>query len=384
MKFEFATATRIIFGPGASGKIASVARGMGNRALVVGGRSTERAEPVLRQLLDRGLTFERFQVLREPTVEMALDGVETARRGSCDFVIGIGGGSVIDTGKAIAALMANPGDIFDYLEVIGRGQPLTRVPASYIAVPTTAGTGAEVTRNAVLASTEHGVKVSLRSPLMLPDVAVVDPLMTHSMSPAVTAGTGLDALTQLIEPFLSAQTNPLTDGICREGMRRAAISLRKAWENGRDATARENMAVASLFGGLALANAKLGGVHGIAGPLGGMISAPHGALCGRLLPIVMAANLGGMKSRDSDNPILKRYEETAAILTRNPGAQALDGIKWLERLGRDLKTPGLKRLGLKKRDIPQAVEKSMQSSSMAGNAVTLTRAEVTAILEKAM
>ena len=284
MRFEFAAATRILFGPGTLQEVASLALGMGKRAFVVTGRSAERAAPLLEGLKEHRVESVLANVPGEPTTDLALAGVERARETQCDFVIGIGGGSVLDAGKAIAALMTNKGDLFDYLEVIGRGNPLAHPSAPYIAVPTTAGTGSEVTRNAVLASPEHQVKVSLRSPSMLPRLAVVDPELMYSMPPAVTASTGLDALTQVLEPYVSNQANPMTDGICREGLGRAARSLRRAYEDGRDAEARQDMALVSLFGGLALANAKLGAVHGFAGPLGGLFPAPHGTICARLLP----------------------------------------------------------------------------------------------------
>jgi len=221
MRFEFATATRIIFGPGALQNVAPLAADFGRRAFVVTGRTGERAGPLLEQLTQQQMTPVTFNVAAEPTTTLALAGVQQARAAGCDMVIGLGGGSVLDAGKAIAALLTNTGDLFDYLEVIGRGQPLARPPAPYIAIPTTAGTGTEVTRNAVLASTEHQVKVSLRSPLMLPRLAVVDPELTYSMPPAITASTGLDALTQVMEPYVSNQANPLTDALCREGMQRA-------------------------------------------------------------------------------------------------------------------------------------------------------------------
>lgn len=193
--------------------------------------------------------------------------------------------------------MANGGDPLDYAEVIGHGRPLERRSLPLIAIPTTAGTGAEVTRNAVIGSPEHRVKVSLRSPLMLPEVAIVDPELTRDLPPALTASTGLDALTQLIEPLVSCRTNPLTDALCRSGIQRAARSLRRAVEHGEDLVAREDMSLASLFSGLALANAALGAVHGLTGPLGGMFEASHGALCASLLPAVMEANVRALRHR---------------------------------------------------------------------------------------
>jgi alcohol dehydrogenase class IV len=253
-----------------------------------------------------------------------------------------------------------------------------------LAIPTTAGTGAEVTRNAVLASPQHRLKVSLRSPLMLPKVALVDPELTLDLPPALTASTGLDALTQLIEPYVSARANPMTDGLCVEGMRRAARSLRAAFENGRDAAAREDMAVASLFGGLALANAGLGAVHGLAGVIGGMFGAPHGAICAALLPRVMAANLAALRSRDPSNPALVRYEEVARLVTGRSSAQADDGVEWVGRLVSDLHIPKLGTYGLTSQHTADLVEKSKNASSMKANPIELTSAELAGVVEGAI
>ncbi len=381
MRFEFATATRIIFGPGTLQEIGPLAAEMGQRVFVVTGSSDERAAPLLAQLQQQGLETVTFNVSGEPTTTLALAGVQKAREAECDIVIGLGGGSVLDAGKAIAALRTNSGDLFDYLEVIGQGQPLTQPPAPYIAIPTTAGTGTEVTRNAVLASPEHQVKVSLRSPLMLPRLAVIDPELTYSMPPSVTASTGLDALTQVMEPYVSYAANPLTDALCREGIQRAARSLQRAYEDGNHVAAREDMAVASLFGGFALANAKLGAVHGFAGPLGGMFPAPHGIICARLLPHVMAANVQVLLAREPDSLALWRYDEIAQLLTRQATAKAADGVAWVQELCQALHVPPLAEFGLTENDFPTAVAKAQKSSSMKGNPIVLTEEELTAILQ---
>jgi alcohol dehydrogenase class IV len=299
-------------------------------------------------------------------------------------VIGLGGGSVLDTGKAIAALVTNPGNVLDYLEVIGKGQPLVNAPLPYIAIPTTAGTGAEVTRNAVLESTEQNVKVSLRSPLMLPRLALVDPELTYDLPPEITASSGLDALTQLVEPFVSVRANPLTDAICREGLQHAARSLRRAYENGADKEARQGMSLASLFGGLALANAALGAVHGFAGPLGGMLRAPHGALCARFLPLVMEANLRALEVRQPEHPALGRYDEIARILTGAKEATAQDGVKWVSEVVSALKIPRLSTYGMKPEDFQEAVQKTQKANSFKGNPIALNDKELTAILEQAL
>jgi alcohol dehydrogenase class IV len=384
MKFEFATANRIIFGAGTSQQIAEYAQGFGKRPLLVTGKNSSRAQFAAQKLEASGFTVTTFAITSEPSTDIVLEGVTLAREQACDFVIGIGGGSVIDGAKAIAALLTNEGEPLDYLEVVGKGQPLQNEPAPYIALPTTAGTGAEVTRNAVLTVPEHRVKVSLRSALMLPDIAIVDPELTYSIPPMVTAVTGLDALTQVIEPYVSHLANPLTDALCREGIRRAGQSLRRAYENGSDHDARKDMALASLMGGLALANAKLGAVHGFAGPLGGMFSAPHGALCARLLPYTMATNIHALQTRQPENPALHRYTEIARILTGDASATVQDGVHWLQSLCTDLQIPGLTAYGITSNDFPSVIDKSKNASSMKGNPIQLTETELTYILEQAL
>jgi alcohol dehydrogenase class IV len=384
VKFEFATATCILFGAGTLRQVGPLAAEMGSRALVVTGRTTARAAPLFDVLAAHRVDCVTFSITGEPTTEVARLGTERAREEKCDLVIGFGGGSVLDTGKAIAALLTNGGDPLDYLEVIGRGKPISKPAAPYIAIPTTAGTGAEVTRNAVLASPEHRVKVSLRSPLMLPRLAVVDPELTHSLPPDVTASTGLDALTQLIEPYVSNRANPMTDAICREGMRRAARSLRRAYAQGDDAAAREDMALASLFGGLALANAGLGAAHGFAGPIGGMFLAPHGAICARLLPAVMAVNVRAVKERLPGSEALRRYDEVAQILTGNARATAGDGVAWVEELGQVLRVPSLAAYGITPDDFPVLIEKSAVASSMQANPIKLTPDEMWEILTRVL
>ena len=384
MNFEFATATRIIFGPGTLSQVGPLAVEMGHRAFVVMGRTMERAKPLWDVLTEYDLDIATYNVSGEPTIDLVLQGVFRARASKCDVVIGFGGGSAIDTGKAIAAMLTNKGEPLDYLEVIGRGKKITQAPAPYIAIPTTAGTGAEVTRNAVLGSPENRVKVSLRSPLMLPRLAIVDPELTYGLPPALTASTGLDALTQVLEPYVSHLANPLTDTICREGLTRAARSLRRVYENGQEVTAREDMALTSLFGGLALANAKLGAVHGFAGPFGGMFPAPHGATCAALLPPVMAVNVQALQTRDPDNRALQRYDEVAQLLTGSDKATAADGVAWVEALCRDLQVPGLAAHGLTEAHFPDLIEKAQQASSMKGNPIQLTAEELGEILKWAL
>ena len=384
MKFEFTSPTKIIFGTGTLREAGAIAGEFGKRALVVTGREAGRAGPALKILGAAGVSAATFAVAGEPELSTIERGTAFARQENCTLVIGFGGGSAIDAGKAIAAMLANEGSLRDYLEIIGRGQALTKPSVPFIAIPTTAGTGSEVTRNAVLASPEHKLKVSLRSPLMLAKVALVDPELTYDLPPAATASTGLDALTQLIEPFVCSRANPMTDEICLEGIRRIARSLRVAFGNGQNQTAREDMAMASLFGGLALANAGLGAVHGFAGPIGGSFPAPHGAVCAALLPHVMSTNLRALRQRAPDGEALRRYDEVGRRLTGNSTATADTGVEWVHQLVADLQIPRLGSYGIKSEHVAELVRKSLQASSMKANPIALTPEELAETLRQAL
>jgi alcohol dehydrogenase class IV len=379
MRFEFATATRVIFGEGTAATLPELARTFGTRSLVVTGASTDRAAALV-----SALAAETFAVPGEPTVDLVRDGVRRVRDTACDVVISLGGGSAIDAGKAIASVATNGGEPLEFLEVVGKGRAIAVPPLPFIAVPTTAGTGSEVTRNAVLGSPEHGVKASLRSPLMLPRVALVDPELTYGLAPAVTASTGLDALTQLIEPYVSARANPLVDTICVEGIGRVAGALRRAYHHGADVDARRDMALASLFGGLALANAGLGVVHGFAAPLGGMWKAPHGSLCAVVLPHGMAANVAALRARAPRNPALERYATIARLLTGRNDARAEDGIDWVRGLCVEFNIPSLRIWGISEADLPGVVEKAARASSMQANPLPLTSQELLAVVAAAL
>jgi alcohol dehydrogenase class IV len=371
--FEFATAGRIVFGAGTFAQLDGIAAGYGKRPLIVTGK-----RPVA------GIAGTHFSVASEPTIALIREGVKAFRDAACDCVVSIGGGSAIDAGKAIAAAAANSRDLLEYLEVIGRGQPLESPPWPFIAVPTTAGTGSEVTRNAVLGSPEHGVKVSLRSPLMLPRVAIVDPELTRRLPPAITASTGLDALTQLIEPYVSWRANPLIDGLCLDGIRHASGSLLSAFSDGSDMEARNGMAYASLLGGLALANAGLGVVHGFAAPIGGMFDAPHGAVCAALLPAGMRANIAALREREPQNGALERYREIARILTNDPKAVPEDGAEWVRNFTVQLAIPSLSSYGIGDKDAAELAEKAGRANSMKANPIALTAAELEAVLRSSL
>lgn len=384
MQFEFATATRILFGKGKAAEAGAAALRYGKRALLVTGANPARAVTVSESLREAGVLRAGERVDGEPTVTWLREAAGRAREERCDVVVACGGGSAIDGGKAIAAMLANPGDPLDYLEVIGKGRPLPCSSVPFLAIPTTAGTGAEVTRNAVLGSPEHGVKASLRSAGMLPAVAIVDPALSLRLPPPLSASTGLDALTQLIEPLVCTRANPITDAFCREGLPRVARSLRRACAPGVDPDARADMALASLLSGLALANAGLGAVHGFAAPIGGRFPAPHGAVCAALLPHAMRANLRALSGRQPDSPALERYREAAALLTGNPAARAEDGLLWVEDLCGDLEIPPLGHWGVAAQDAPSLAAQAAQSNSMKANPIPLTALELEALLVAAL
>ena len=388
--FDFATAGRILFGEGKVVEVASIALELGRRALICcGNRSSgHRLFPLLEE---NRVAVEILDVRGEPGVEFVRQGAQRAREANCDLVIGLGGGSALDAAKAIAALMTNPGDPLDYLEVVGRSLPLRERPAPFLAVPTTAGTGSEVTRNAVLTAVEtgpvdgsRGMKVSLRSPWLLARAAIIDPQLTYSLPPAISAATGMDALAQVIEPYVSARANPMADLYCRDGIARAARSLPKVYQDGQDVLARRNMAFASLMGGLALANAGLGAVHGFASPIGGMFDAPHGAVCAALLPPVVAANAQALRSRCPEHPALERYRQIAEWVTGASGASVEDLAAWLNALRESLHIPGLSSYGIRSEHIAGLVEKGAIASSMKANPIQLTPEELAWILENAL
>jgi alcohol dehydrogenase class IV len=373
--FELAGPGRIVFGAGVAAQAAAALAALGaKRVLVVTGQSAQRAERVL---ASANVPCVSYAIPSEPTLAMVDDGRALAKDEACDAVVALGGGSAIDAGKAIAALAANDGDLLDYMEVIGKALPLLRPGLPCIAIPTTAGTGAEVTKNSVLASPEAKVKASLRSPHLLPVLALVDPDLLDGIPPAILATTGLDALSHLLESFVSIRANAFTLALAKEGMPRIARSLRPAFEQGLTAERREDLALASLFGGLCLANSGLGAVHGFAAPLGGMWKTPHGAVCAALLPAVMRTNVAALKSRALESSALGRYREVDHLL-----ASGGDGARWVADLGNSLKIPRLSAMGVRAEDVPLLVEKAKVASSMRGNPVVLTDTELTQIVHE--
>ena len=384
MDFAFATAQTIRFGVGKARELASfLDKGM-SRAFVVTGSHPDRYQPSLDLLAKNGIEIERYAQGGEPDIESIGEGLQAARAFEPDLVIGLGGGSAIDAGKAIAVLASNSGDLLDYLEVVGRGRPLENPSLPFMAIPTTAGTGAEATRNSVIGVPEAGVKVSLRSASMLPRWAIVDPELTYELPIESAAYTGIDALTQNLEAYLSAKSNPLSDAIAGEGLRRAGKSLRAACSETLNREAKADLCVASLCSGMALANAGLGAVHGFAGPIGGMIDAPHGAICGSLLLPVCRANFDTVRRRDPQGATARKFDEAARLLTGNPEAKGTYALAWLESLVQDLPLPNLSELGFDADQIPEAAEKALRASSMRGNPIELSKADLREILSEGL
>lgn len=375
--FTFATAGRIIFGAGVVAELPAILAGLGRRALVCTGSDPRRHAGVIDSLPGA----VAFPISGEPTLDAVRAGAAAAREHGADVVVGLGGGAALDAAKVVAALVANGGDPLDYAEVIGRGLPLSERSLPVVAVPTTSGTGSEVTANGVVTSPADKVKVSLRAPSMLPVVALVDPELTLAVPPAVTAHAGLDALVQCIEPFVSPFATPLTDGFCREGIARAGRGLRRAVEDGSDLAARTDMSLCSLLSGLALANAKLGAAHGLAAPLGGLLGAPHGAVTAAVMAAVSRANLAAL-AIEPGHPCLDRYAEVGELLTgrRDPEAFLDWFAETLDRFG----VPGLASHGLADDQIPDVALAASRASSTKGNPVRLPVAAFEDIIRASM
>lgn len=392
MRYEFATAGQIIVGPGSAAELTRQMESLGRRALVVLGRATmARSGPaaaVVEDLERAGLLVAHYVVGAEPDVALVEGGVQVAREVQCDLVIGLGGGSVLDTAKAIAGLATNEGDALTYMEVVGAGAPLQRPALPIIAVPTTAGTGSEVTRNAVVAAPQHRVKVSIRSPWLLPRLAVVDSRLTHDLPSDITASSGLDAVTQLLEAYVSRRAQPITDGMCLEGLAHARWALQRAYHRPDDAEAREAMSTASLLSGLALTNAGLGAVHGIAAPLGASYQIAHGVACAALLASVTEVNIRALARHEPDGPGLRRYAKVAEVLLGHAGATTTaalaDLLTLLRELVRDLGIPRLSAYAIDPSDISLLAMQAARASSTRANPVELELAEIEEAIGQAL
>jgi alcohol dehydrogenase class IV len=382
--FDLAVPADVRFGAGRVSEVPAALAGLGaSRVLVVTGRTTSRADAIRSALSKTGISSIPFGVATEPSIERVRAAMALLADAGCDAVLGFGGGSAIDVAKAAAVLATSGIDPLEHLEVIGAGRMIETGGLPCVAVPTTAGTGSEVTRNSVLSG--GGVKASLRSPLMLPKVAVVDPDLLVGLPSTTIAASGMDALSQLIEPLLCQRANPFSDALARDGIGRSARSLRRAYAEGmEDAAVREDLALASLFGGICLANSGLGAVHGIAAAAGARLAAPHGAVCAAVLAAAMEVNLRALRDRAPEHPALLRMAELATLLTGQPEADPEDAISWLQELTATLSIPGLASYRLSEDEIPAVVTAAQKASSMRGNPIELTDAEVTEIVTRSL
>ena len=384
VQFQLAIPGDIRFGAGRVSELPGALADLGaSRVLIVTGRTTTRADGIRSALQQAGISSVVLGVATEPSIERVRAAVDVILETRCDAVVGFGGGSPLDVAKAVAVLATSGTDPMDHLEVIGAGRPIERPGLPCIAVPTTAGTGSEVTRNSVLSGA--GVKASLRSPLLLPKVALVDPDLLVGVPKATIAASGMDALSQLIEPLLSQRANPFTDALARDGIQRSARSLRRAYQDGmEDAGVREDLAMASLFSGICLANSGLGAVHGLAAAVGARLAAPHGAVCAAVLAAAIEVNLHALGERAHDHPAVQRLAEVATLLTGRPDARAEDAIGWLQELTATLSIPGLATYGLDQDHIAEVVTAAQRASSMRGNPIELDDSEVTEIVTRSL
>lgn len=377
--FAFATATEILFGRGQAAQAPARVAALGRWVLLVHGRDPARSATLARDLTAAGCSVATFAVPHEPDMALIEAGLQAGA--GVQVVVAIGGGAVIDAGKAIAALIPATRPMLDHLEVVGQGLPLDHPPLPFVAIPTTAGTGAEVTRNAVIGVPEARRKVSLRDARMLPTLAIVDPALTDGCPRGVTLASGLDAITQVIEPYVCTRANPLTDALCRDAIPRGLAAIIRLMQ-AEDLQAREEMAWVSLCGGLALANAGLGAVHGLAGPLGGLTGAAHGAICGTLLPHVLVAN----RQAVIESALAARLDQVGQWIGAafgRPDALVADAARQLADWSRDSGMPGLDALGIDATARGAAAQAAASSSSMKANPAPLSVDDLDALMRAA-
>ncbi len=386
INFNFFTSSEIYFGRGKIKELPELCKRFGKKIFLLRGkRSFEENETIISifQELSKNFVIQEFVVLSEPEVEVVEEAVGIARDFKPDIIVSVGGGSVVDTGKAVSGLCTNEGYVIDYLEGVGKGKKIEKPPIPFIAIPTTAGTGSEVTKNAVISSRKLKFKKSIRHEYLIPKIALVDPSLTDKLSPEVTASSGIDALTQLLESFLSINSNPLTEAISLKGLELASKFLLEAYENGNNRKARDAMSLSALLSGMALANAGLGAVHGIAAALGGLFNIPHGVACGILLPSTFEVNLQSIIHKEGKEEKFQKFVTISKILTQStnetPDEIIRSAIKYLKDLKQKLKLPSLKDLGITESDIPQIVKES-RGSSMKTNPVVLSDEEISKII----
>lgn len=379
---------RVVFGPGSVQKLSALTRTYGTHALLVTGarslRATEHWHSLIVALKTNGITWVAIQVNGEPSPQLIDDAVRDLHHECFDVVIGIGGGSALDAAKAIAGLLKPGNSVMDHLEGIGPEFPYSGPATPFIAVPTTAGTGAEATKNAVLSvQGAEGFKKSFRDEKLVAEYAVVDSDLLASCPRDVIAANGMDALTQLLESYVSSRATPFTDSLAWGGMKAARNGLLEFYADTGDSEARNRMAYAAMVSGITLAQVGLGSVHGLAAPLGAFFPIPHGVACGTMVAAATRINIQAMKARDAANPALEKYALVGRLFSKQQHLTQYDAhAALIEILGswtKTLEIPRLDRYGVMKSDIPRIVTNS-RGSSMKTNPVTLTDDEVAAIV----
>lgn len=388
MNFEFVAPGRILFGSGQFDRLGELSAKIGRCALIVFNGSEVIANAARDRLSASGLNAELFRQRGEPTVNDVNSATEVARKEQVDLIIGVGGGSAIDAAKAVAALVANGGSALDYMEVVGKGQKLTRAGTPWIAIPTTFGTGAEATKNAVIGAPDRGFKASIRGEQLLAKIVLVDPALGQGVPSNVIAQSGMDALCQLIESYTSSGAGPMTDGLAMTGLKKAPSALRRAYMNSQDLDALTDMALAAMLSGICLANAGLGAVHGFAAPLGANFPIPHGEVCAALLPHVVRANVAALRAASKDHLTLRRYADIGRSAGVAPATDDPDAIEFLIQflfdLSRDLHIQPLSAFGVEDKDVDRIVALARKASSMRFNPIVLDDAVLASVLRAAI
>ncbi len=381
LSFDFATSGHIHFGRGSLARLADYLGADTSPILLLTGQHNAVDNPILPLINGRSIPLHQAIIVGEPDSNVIDQEAEKARVAGIKAVISFGGGSVLDAGKAIAMLITNGGVSLDYAEIVGKGKNITIPSLPNFAIPTTAGTGSEVTKNAVIIFKEKKVKASIRSPLMIPQVAIVDPETMRSVPPEITASTGMDALTQVLESYLSSRSTILVDSMCEKAIPMAFKSLAKVYENGNDLDAREEMAYVSLIGGVSLANAGLGAVHGFAAAIGGMYSIPHGSICACFLPVVFEANYQALMKKNPNHPAINKCRQIAMYSGIKNG-DVSELIEKLYNLRFDLNIPGMRKFGINRSMAGDIAESTARTSSMKGNPIDLSFDQLVQILIK--